>query len=118
MIRERRVLGKPSTVGINQDLSKGGSGLLTRVGLGRGWWRWLHPDPMSRYDGDEVLDGGDPGSGPGRPRRLLFFGQRAHAAAQDHLAAVDLDGDAAGVQLGAALESLFDLGLELGRGDL
>src|SRR5207248_2509418 len=70
----------------------------------------------SRLDDDEVLDVGDARSRPGRTPGSLFFSPGAHAAVQGHLVTVHLDRDASGVQFGAALERILDLGLELGRG--
>src|SRR5271157_5219180 len=79
--------------------------------------RWAvaigHPGSSSRFDGDKILDAVHPRGRPGLPRGLLLFSPRAHGASQSHLATVHLDGDPMGVHLGAALERLLDLGLDL-----
>src|SRR5438128_9890790 len=71
--------------------------------------RWL------RHDREEVHHVGDSGRRPGRTLGLLTLRPRAHAAAKRHLTTGDIHGDAAGVHLGAALERLLDLHLDVGR---
>ena len=68
-----------------------------------------------RANDDEVLDGYDPGADQAARAASSFSANEPHGAAQADLAAVHLDCDAFGVQLGTPLERIFDLGLELGR---
>jgi hypothetical protein len=62
-----------------------------------------------------VLDLDHPRRCPRGAFCLAAFGPRPYGAPQDHLGAARLDGDPAGVDLGAAAERFLDLALDLGR---
>src|SRR5882757_1759829 len=68
-------------------------------------------------DGEPVVDLGDAGRLPCGALGLLALGPGPHLAAEDDLAAVGLDGDLVRFELGAALERLLDLALDLRRRD-
>ena len=64
-----------------------------------------------------VLDLGDPRRGPRGTFGLFFLSPRPDAAVQFDRRPVHVDGNAAGIDLGAALQRFFDFVLDLGRRD-
>src|SRR5258705_8014904 len=134
-----RMLASPSLSGTTQDLRLPSRGCKTALGsktaqlllcgqvLSRLDGRQEYclkrrtngaSNPARKVDANAIFNLRYAGRAPGRPLRLFALRPRSDAASQDHLAAVGLDADAAGIKFGCASERLLDLTLDIDRRDL